>query len=202
MLTDLPEAINDPILVAKMHGQGNYDIVTRIDHPSGKILVAVGYTQTREDAVYINSIRTVFGKRIQSIAYWLMNDPQRIAYLNKKRSLDPFSYSSGTNTRPTQKMIKAIDKINEQAGLSSPKLAEANDTRMSDSFICSSTNEIPQSSGNAICGQATIYPAMPGALLSGIGKSEIDFKASETNSLTTFARSSGSKLISESSTLQ
>jgi len=125
MLTDMPLAINDPILIAQMHGENNYDIVTSIEHPHGKILVAVGYSLDETGKYYLNSIRTIFGKREESIDNWLLNRPGQIAYINRKKSLDMITASSETNTRPRQQLIEAIDKINKSVGLSSPKFAEA-----------------------------------------------------------------------------
>ena len=120
-IINLPQAINDPVFVAKSKSKERSLVVfTEIEHADGNLMVAVSIDKVR-DGIKVNDIRSIYGKNSENIIAWFRDDQEQFTYINENKSLDWLNRSAGSQSRKLAQATKAIDKIASRVGLSSAK---------------------------------------------------------------------------------
>lgn len=120
-LINLPESINDPIFVAESKSRvDSMVILTEIEHPNGNVMVTIEVGK-KHGKIDINNITSIYGKEAENILAWFKDDAEQFTFVNKEKCLDYLSRVKGSHSPMLGSITKAIDKINESVGLSSPK---------------------------------------------------------------------------------
>lgn len=123
-IINLPQAINDPVFVAKSKSKERSLVVfTEIEHADGNLMVAVSIDKAR-DGIKVNDIRSIYGKNSENIIAWFRDDQEQFTYINENKSLDWLNRSAGSQSRKLAQATKVIDKIASRVGLSSAKFAK------------------------------------------------------------------------------
>lgn len=134
-IINLPQAINDPVFVAKSKSKERSLVVfTEIEHADGNLMVAVSIDKVR-DGIKVNDIRSIYGKNSENIIAWFRDDQEQFTYINENKSLDWLNRSAGSQSRKLAQATKAIDKIASRVGLSSAKFAKVREMLEQDSTL-------------------------------------------------------------------
>jgi len=134
-IINLPQAINDPVFVAKSKSKERSLVVfTEIEHADGNLMVAVSIDKVR-DGIKVNDIRSIYGKNSENIIAWFRDDQDQFTFINENKSLDWLNRSAGSQSRKFAQATKAIDKIASRVGLSSAKFAKVREMLEQDSTL-------------------------------------------------------------------
>jgi hypothetical protein len=92
-LKDLPEAVNNPIMVFE-HDNGNKDIITTIQINGRNALVGLETVNAGKDTV-VEKVATIFGKKSETIFEWIKSGKK--FWYDKQKAHEWLSFHQGTN---------------------------------------------------------------------------------------------------------
>jgi hypothetical protein len=122
-LKDLPDRINDPIMVFPSKTQPNSKVVlTGIKYKNRNFVVALKLDETAyrgRKAIQVNDIKSIYPKDFEKIINWIKEG--NVDYVNKKKGLKWFEDSAGSNYPQRQTIQNLISNIADKFEKSSGK---------------------------------------------------------------------------------